>query len=63
VSDPKENSEGADTAPEASLDKTTPPMDLQQKSLDPSKLESLEKTTPEMREFLGSQNRSRRSKS
>jgi hypothetical protein len=60
VSDPKENPEAADTAPEASLDETTPPMGLQQKGLKPSELESLEKTTPEMREFLGSENPSRR---
>lgn len=60
MSDPKENSESADAAPEASLDETTPPISVQQKSAEPGGLESLDKTTAEMREFLGSQNPSRR---
>jgi hypothetical protein len=51
VSDPKENSEPADAAPEASLDETTPPISVQQKSAEPGSLESLDKTTAEMREF------------
>lgn len=62
MSDREKNSESADADAGKKLDETTPPMKLQQKSLEPSDLEPLEKTTPEMREFLGSQDRARRRK-
>lgn len=56
MNDPKENSESAD----APLDETTPPIGLQQKSLEPGDLESVDKATAEMRESLDSQNPLRR---
>lgn len=46
--DPKEGPEPSSSTPEQALDKTTPPMGLQQKDAEPSDLESLEKTTAEM---------------
>lgn len=60
MSDPDKGSESADVAPGKTLDETTPPMKLEQRSLKPSDLESLDKTTPEMRDFLGSQDPPRR---
>jgi hypothetical protein len=60
VSDPKENQDSVDTAPEGPLNETTPPIDLQQKGAEPSDFEPLDKTMAEMREFLGSQDRARR---
>lgn len=60
MSGPEEKPKSGDDPPEAPLNETTPPIDLQQKGLDPSDLEQLENSTPEMREFLGSQNRPRR---
>jgi len=62
VSASDKKSESTDATPEKSLDKTMPPMKLQQKSLDSSQREPLDKTTPEMREFLGSEDRRPRRK-
>lgn len=50
MSDPDKSPEPAEAAPEKTLDETTPPMKLQQKSLRPFDLEPLDKTTPETRE-------------
>jgi hypothetical protein len=57
VNDPKETPEPADAAPDAPLNETTPPIDVQQKGAEPSDLETLDKTTPKMDSFLGSQDR------
>ena len=50
MSDPGKDQDSTESAPEKTLDETTPPMKLQQKSLRPSDLESLDKTTPGIRE-------------
>jgi len=63
IDDPKEIPESGGTPPSPPLNETTPPMDLQQKGAESSDFETLEKTTPEMREFLGSQDRPRRNSS
>ncbi len=59
MSDPNEAPEPSEN-PGEPLDQTTPPMDLQQKSLEPSDVEPLDKTTPKMDSFMGSQNPGRR---
>jgi hypothetical protein len=59
VTDPKGTQAPVESAPDEPLDETTPPMELQQKSLKPSDLEPLDQTIPEMREFLGSEDRPR----
>lgn len=43
MSDPAKDHDPTESAPEKTLDETTPPMKLQQKSLRPSDLESLDK--------------------
>lgn len=59
MGDPGKDHEATDAAPEKPLDETTPPMDLQQKSLEPSDVEPLVEATSGIHESSGDPKRRR----